>query len=119
MSETKTRQSWKRDLTTGIISIKGNIVADANRIFSEYPVFSDKKRDIVLYGLQQRISDKLAGQKSKTPADYTKVFESIVDGSFYQKEKVSRMTIRKKAEQIKNTLTPDQIKLLEKLGILD
>ena len=120
MSNTdRTRQSWKKDIKTGIISIGNYIVGDAHRLFSEWPVLSDKKRDLILYGIQQRVSDKLAGQKNKTPADYKQVFESIVDGSFYQKDRVSRMTIKKKAMAIKDTLSANQIALLKKLGILD
>ena len=128
MSEKTKRQTWKRDIETGLVSIvqkdkEGKEVntfeiANATRLFPEYNNFSKSKKDIILYGLQQRICDKLASEKTKTVASYKDVYNKILDGSFYIKEKVSRMTITKKAELIKDTLTDDNITLLKKLGIL-
>ena len=129
MSDTKKkRQSWNRDTKSGIVSIvqkdtKGVeinrfTIADASILFPEYFTFNNKKRDIILYGLQQRICDKLAAESTKTVASYRDVYNNILDGSFYQKKKVTRLTVTKKAEAIKDTLTPDQLVLLKKLGIL-
>ena len=124
----KTRQTWKRDLVKGLVSIvtKNNegketnrrTIADATELFPEYDNFGTQKRDIILYGIEQRVCDKLASQKEKTFKDYEDVYGSILDGSFYQKKKVSRLTITKKAEAIKDTLSADNITLLKKLGIL-
>ena len=128
MSEKTKRQTWKRDIETGLVSIvqkdkEGKEVntfeiANATRLFPEYNNFSKSKKDIILYGLQQRICDKLASEKTKTVASYRDVYNNILDGSFYKKQKVTRMTITKKAELIKDTLTDDNIELLKKLGIL-
>ena len=129
MSDTKKkRQSWNREVGTGIISIvqkdsKGKeinrfTIADATKLFPEYNSFNDRKKDIILYGLQQRICDKLAAESTKTVASYRDVYNNILDGSFYNKKKVTRLTVTKKAEAIKDTLTPDQLVLLKKLGIL-
>ena len=124
----KKRQSWNRNIKTGIVSIiqkdkDGNeinrfTIADATKLFPEYNSFNYRKRDIILYGLQQRICDKLAAESTKTVAGYRDVYNNILDGSFYQKKKVTRLTVTKKAELIKDTLTPDQLVLLKKLGIL-
>lgn len=129
MSDTKKkRQSWGRDIETGIVSIVQRdkdgkeinrfTIANASKLFPEFLTFNNKKRDIILYGLQQRICDKLATEKTKTVASYRDVYNNILDGSFYQKKKVTRLTVTKKAEAMKSELTPDQLVLLKKLGIL-
>ena len=128
MSDKKKRQTWKRDLKKGLVSIvtknkegeeiNRRTIADATELFPEYDNFGTQKRDIILYGIEQRVCDKLAAQKEKTFEDYEDVYGSILDGSFYRKTKVSRMTIAKKAEALAPTLTQDQKDLLKKLGIL-
>ena len=124
------RQSWKRDLKKGLVSIvekndegkeiNRRTIADATELFPEYDNFGTQKRDIILYGIEQRVCDKLAAQKEKTFEDYEDVYGSILDGSFYQKKKVSRLTVTKKAEAMDNSgaLSDRDKMLLKKLGIL-
>ena len=112
------RQSWKRNIESGIISMGDSVIADVSMLFPEYNNFSKHKKDIILYGVQQRVSDKLAAVKDKGPIDYRRIYHTIVDGTFYEKKKTTRLTITKKAEAIKDTLSADNITLLKKLGIL-
>ena len=97
-------------------------VYDMKVIFPDIETMTEVQRGLVIYGLKQNLSDKIAGMKDYTMKEKVKTmterYESLVKGVWKTaaKEKVS---IKKKAASLVEAggLSPVELALLEKLGL--
>jgi len=97
-------------------------VYDLTELYMDIKEMPEVQRMIIIYGLKQNLSDKIAGMKDYTLKEKMKVmgerFQSLVDGIWKTpaKEKVS---IKKKATALVEAggLSEVELALLVKLGL--
>ena len=110
----------------GIVNIGlGNEILDTydlKVIFPSIETMSEVQRGLVIYGLKQNLSDKIAGMKDYTMKEKVKTMTSryndLVKGVWKTaaKEKIS---VKKEAAKLMAAggLSPVELALLEKLGL--
>ena len=124
MDKKQKRQKWVRNIEKGTVYIVNkdktglDLIADANILYPNYNQMDNRSKDIFLYGIQQRICDRLNTKKDKTLADYREIYNLILDGSFYTPGKTSRITLKKRLDTIKKSLSKKEKETFEKYGLL-
>ncbi|MBE9592731.1 MAG: hypothetical protein IMF19_04555 [Proteobacteria bacterium] len=103
----------------------GNEMLDVHDIAKIYPTFKDMsevQQMVIVYGIKQNLSDKIANMKDYTLKEKVKVmserFQSLIDGIWKTPEK-EKTSVKKKAEELakSNSLTIQDVELLKKLGL--
>lgn len=111
---------------TGMLTISfGNEQLDLYNLVKIYPTFQEMnevQKMVIVYGVKQNLSDKIAGMKDYTLREKTKVmgerFQSLLDGIWKTPSK-EKSSIKKKATALVEAggLSEVELALLEKLGL--
>lgn len=110
---------------TGSLSIGfGNEIMDVYDLVKIYPEFvgmNEVQQMVVVYGIKQNLSDKIAAMKDYTLKEKVKVmgerFQSLKDGVWKTPVK-EKVTLKKKAaEERAKGVTPEEEAMLKRLGL--
>lgn len=91
-------------------------------IYPEIATYTETQREIILYGVKQNLSDKIAGMKDDTREEKIKVmssrFKDLVEGRWKTPAK-EKTSLKKRAKALVDgkTLNPVELALLKRLGL--
>ena len=119
------RIKWQLTEQGGLNVSQGNEMFntyDLTTIYPDFNEFTEVQRMVVVYGVKQNLSDKIANMKDYTIDEkmvvMNKRFQSLVDGIWKSPTK-EKTSIKKKVAAIvaEGTLTDIEKALLTKLGL--